>query len=172
MTDLFAHAIRCGRFFAELTWKTGGPFFFGGLLVICWILSKLWKWSLLVACAVRVGSKRRGSVTTSTCFHQRLHFLHKAAPALNSHGRTTSTRGLSCPLWSQALLSGLVQHQHIGLRSTLSKSVHSILLVQPLLCKHCMPIKLLLQWCIYSNVVVGTPHQSTCSLCPSLLPIE
>ena len=63
MTDLFAHAIRCGRFFAELTWKAGGPFFFGGLLVICWILSKLWKWSLLVACAVRVGSKRRGSVT-------------------------------------------------------------------------------------------------------------
>ena len=50
-------------FFAELTLETGGPFFLGWLLVICWILSKHWKWSLLVACAVRVGSKRRGSVT-------------------------------------------------------------------------------------------------------------
>ena len=64
MTDLFAHASWCGSsLLAELTLKTGGPFFSGGLLVICWILSKLWKWSLLVAYAVRVGSKRRGSVT-------------------------------------------------------------------------------------------------------------
>ena len=72
MTDLFAHASWCGgAFLLSLRWRPVVLSFLGWLLVICWILSKHWKWSLLVACAVRVGSKRRGSVTSKVKQHQK-----------------------------------------------------------------------------------------------------
>ena len=90
---------------------------------------------------------------TSVRAHQRLHFLRKAAISVGQQGPALQfTRGLSCPLWSTALLFGLVRRQHI----TASKPERSVSLVRQLLWKHCTPVGQLLQLCICSNS--GTQH--------------